>query len=647
MAKTVTQKIIEEHLVSGSFTPGTEIAIKIDQTLTQDATGTMVYLQLEAMKVPRIKTELSVSYIDHNTIQIGSENADDHQYLLDIARKYGIFLSRAGNGICHQIHIERFGKPGKTLLGSDSHTPTCGGLAMIAIGAGGLDVALAIAGEPFTLICPEVIKINLTGKLSPWVSAKDVVLKVLEIFTTNGNVDCVFEYGGEGVTTLSVPERATIANMGAECGVTTSVFPSDEITRVFLKAQHREKDWTEINADKGAKYDRVVDINLSEIVPLTAKPHSPDNISTIKDMGEIEVNQVCIGSCTNSSYKDLATVARILKGKIAPPGVSFVLAPGSKQILENLTKDSYLADLIASGARLAECACGFCIGNSHSPRSKAVSLRTSNRNFLGRSGTKDAQVYLVSPEAAAAAVITGKFTDPRDLGMKYPEVSMPEQFHVDDGMIIKPENTIDASKIKIHRGPNIGVLTATDPFPDYISSEVTIKVGDKITTDHIIPAGARMKYRSNIPKYSQFLFEMLDKNFFERAKEIQDSGRHNIIVAGLSYGQGSSREHAALCLTFIGIKAVIAKSFERIHTANLINFGIIPLTFKDRKTYDSVDKGDVLEIQSIRKVLESNGKMIVKNVTKEVSFEVIYNLSEKQKKILLAGGALNNKLSYK
>jgi aconitate hydratase len=647
MAKTITQKIIEEHLVAGSFIPGKEIAIKIDQTLTQDATGTMVYLQFESMRVPRIKTELSVSYIDHNTIQIGSENADDHRYLLDIARKYGIYQSRAGNGICHQVHIERFGKPGKTLLGSDSHTPTCGGLGMIAIGAGGLDVALAIAGEPFTLICPEVIKINLTGKLSPWVSAKDVVLKVLEIFTTNGNVDCVFEYGGEGVATLSVPERATIANMGAECGVTTSVFPSDETTRVFLKAQQREKDWTELHADPDAEYDRVVDINLSEIVPLTAKPHSPDNISTIRDMGEIEVNQVCIGSCTNSSYKDLATVARILKGKVAHPGISFVLAPGSKQVVENLANDKYLADLIESGARLAESACGFCIGNSHSPQTKAVSLRTSNRNFLGRSGTKDAQVYLVSPEAAAAAVITGRFTDPRDLGMEYPEVSMPEQFHVDDRMIIKPEDTVDVSKIEIHRGPNIGVLPANDPFPDDISAEITIKVGDKITTDHIIPAGARMKYRSNIPRYSQFLFEILDKTFYERAKKIQDNGRHNVIVAGLSYGQGSSREHAALCPMFLGVKAVIAKSFERIHTANLINFGILPLTFKDGKTYDSVDQGDSLEIPSIRKALELNGKMTVKNRTKERSFEVIYTLSEKQKKILLAGGALNYKISHK
>ena len=646
MAKTITQKIIEEHLVSGSFIPGTEIAIKIDQTLTQDATGTMAYLQFESLKTAVVKTELSVSYIDHNIIQIGPENADDHRYLHDIARKYGIYLSRAGNGICHQVHLERFGKSGKTLLGSDSHTPTCGGLGMIAIGAGGLDVALAMAGEPFTLVCPKVIKINLTGKLSPWVSAKDVILKVLEIFTTKGNVGCVFEYGGEGVTTLSVPERATITNMGAECGVTTSIFPSDEITRLFLKAQHRERNWTEIKADPDAEYDKIIDIDLSEIVPLTAKPHSPDNISTIRDAGEIEVNQVCIGSCTNSSYKDLATVARILKDRVTHPGVSFVIAPGSKQAIENLAKDGYLADLLKSGARLAECACGFCIGNSHSPQTKAISLRTSNRNFLGRSGTTDAEVYLVSPETAAAAVITGRLTDPRNLGIEYPEVSMPEEFHVDDRMIIKPEDTGDLSPVKIYRGPNIGDPPTNEPLPEDISGEVTIKVGDKITTDHIIPAGNRMKYRSNIPKYSQFVFEILDNKFHERAKKIRDDGRHNIIVAGLSYGQGSSREHAAICPMFLGVKAVIAKSFERIHTANLINFGIIPLTFKDEETYDSIDQGDKLEIQFIRKVLESNGKMIVENITKKRSFEVIYNLSEKQKKILLAGGALNYEISH-
>ena len=623
--------------------PGAPIGIKIDQTLTQDATGTMAYLQFESMNIPSIKTELSVSYIDHNMTQIGFENADDHRYLQDIARKYGIYLSRAGNGICHQVHLERFGKPGKTLLGSDSHTPTCGALSMIAIGAGGLDVALAMGGELFTLAYPKVIKINLAGRLSPWVSAKDIILKVLKIFTTNGNVGCVFEYGGDGVKSLSVPERATIANMGAECGVTTSVFPSDEATRVFLKAQQREKDWRQIKADPDAKYDRVVDIDLSEIVPLTAKPHSPDNISAIREVGEIDVDQVCIGSCTNSSYKDLATVALMLNGKVANPGVSFIITPGSKQVMNNLARDGYLGGLLASGARFAECACGFCIGNGHSPGTNSVSLRTSNRNFQGRSGTKNAKVYLVSPEAAAAAVITGRFTDPRDLGIEYPEVYIPEEFHVDDRMIIKPQNTKVSSSVEIHKGPNIGEVPANDPLPEDILGEVTIKAGDKITTDHIMPAGDRMKYRSNIPKYSEFVFEILDNKFHERAKKIRDGGRHNIIIAGLSYGQGSSREHAAMCPAFLGVKVVIARSFERIHATNLINFGIAPLTFKDRAAYDGINQGDSLEIQSIRNILESNGKMIVNNTMKGRTFEVTYNLSKKEKRILLAGGVLNQK----
>ena len=643
MGKTITRKIIEEHLISGSFMPGAQIGIKIDQTLTQDATGTMAYLQFESMNVPTVKTELSVSYIDHNMTQIGFENADDHRYLQDIARKYGIYLSRAGNGICHQVHLERFGRPGKTLLGSDSHTPTCGALGMIAIGAGGLDVAIAMGGEPFTLECPKVIKINLAGRLSPWVSAKDIILRVLKIFTTNGNVGCVFEYGGDGVKSLSVPERATIANMGAECGVTTSVFPSDEATRVFLKAQQREKDWRQIKADPDAEYDSVVDIDLSEIVPLTAKPHSPDNISAIREIDEIDVDQVCIGSCVNSSYKDLAIVALMLKGKVANPGVSFIIAPGSKQIINNLARDGYLGDLLASGARFAECACGFCIGSCHSPATGSISLRTSNRNFYGRSGTESAMVYLVSPEAAAAAVITGRFTDPRDLGIEYPEVHIPEEFHIDDRMIIKPQDRKVSSSVEIHKGPNIGEVPTNDPLPDDISGEVTIKVGDKITTDHIMPAGDRMKYRSNIPKYSEFVFEILDSKFHERAKKIRDDRRHNIIIAGLSYGQGSSREHAAMCPAFLGVKVVIARSFERIHVTNLINFGIAPLTFKEEAAYDWINQGDTLEIQSIRNILESNGKMIVSNTTKGRTFEVIYDLSEKEKRILLAGGVLNQK----
>ena len=639
MGKSITQKILEEHLVEGKFEPGEEIAIKLDQTLTQDATGTMAYLQFEAMGMSRVKTELSVSYIDHNTIQAGFENADDHRYLQSIAAKYGILLSRAGNGICHQVHLERFGKPRKTLLGSDSHTPTSGGLGMIGIGAGGLDVAVAMGGEPFYLTCPKVIQINLKGKLRPWVSAKDVVLKVLEVFATKGNVGCVFEYGGEGAKTLYVPERATITNMGAECGVTTSVFPSDEITKQFLKAQGREKDWVEVKADEDAEYDRIVDIDLSEIVPLVACPHSPGNIETVEELEGMEVNQVCIGSCTNSSYKDLMTVAKILKGKKVHPSVSLVISPGSKQVLENLAREGALADLLSTGARITEPICGFCIGNSQSPQTNAVSIRTSNRNFLGRSGTKSAKLYLTSPETAAAAVITGKMTDPRDLGMNYPQVEMPEKFYIDDSMIVPPSDTPE--QVQIYRGPNIGEPPSNTPMPANISGIVTIKVGDKITTGHIIPAGSRMKYRSNVPKYSEFVFEMVDDTFYKRAVQYRDKGKHNIIVGGLSYGQGSSREHAALCPMFLGVKAVIAKSFERIHSANLINFGIIPLTFKLESDYDEIESGDEIEIPNIRELISKNEPLIVKNLTKKKDFEVNYELSERQRNILLAGGMLS------
>ena len=641
MGKGIVQKILEKHIVEGKWEPGKEIAIKIDQTLTQDATGTMAYLQFEAMGAKKIQTELSVSYVDHNTVQIGFENADDHKYLQSVAAKYGIIYSRAGNGICHQVHLERFGKPGKTLLGSDSHTPTGGGIGMVAIGAGGLDVAVAMAGGPFYLTCPKVIKVNLKGKLKPWCAAKDVVLKMLEIFTTKGNVGCVFEYGGEGVKTLSVPERATITNMGAECGVTTSVFPSDETTKAFLKAQNREKDWTEMNADPDAEYFKEIDLDLSKIVPLTSYPHSPGNIKTVKELEGMDVDQVCLGSCTNSSYKDLMTVAHIVKGKKAHSNVSFVIAPGSKQVLENITRDGGLTDLISAGARIAESACGFCIGNSQSPKTDAVTLRTSNRNFLGRSGTKSAQAYLVSPETAAAAVITGKMTDPRDLekqGIKYPEIKMPEKFYIDDSMFIKPSE--HPEKIKIYRGPNIGDPPAALPMPESISGEITIKVEDQITTDHIIPAGSKMKYRSNVPKYSEFLFEVVDSDFFHRAKKIKESGKSNIFVAGLSYGQGSSREHAALCPMFMGTKAVIAKSFERIHTANLINFGIIPLTFKNEGDYNKVEQGDDIEIPNVKEIVGSGGELKVKNKSKGTEFEVDYNLSDRQKKIILAGGTL-------
>ncbi|MDD5711837.1 MAG: aconitate hydratase [Smithellaceae bacterium] len=641
MGKTLTEKILEKHLVSGAFIPGEEIAIRIDQTLTQDATGTMAYLQFEAMHVPAVQTELSVSYIDHNTVQIGFENADDHRYLRDVARRYGIYLSRAGNGICHQVHLERFGKPGKTLIGSDSHTPTGGALGMIAIGAGGLDVALAMAGRPFYLTCPQVVRVELKGKLPDFCSAKDVILKVLSIFTTKGNVGQVFEYGGPGVATLTVPERATITNMGAECGVTTSIFPSDEMTRLFLAAQEREADWAELKADPNASYARTVAIDLSSLEPLTAKPHSPDNIATVREMGAIEVNQVCIGSCTNSSYKDLVTVAKLLKGKVAHPGISFIIATGSRQVMENLARDGYLADLIASGARIMENACGFCIGNSQSPPSGGVSLRTSNRNFMGRSGTKDAQVYLVSPETAAAAVITGRFTDPRDLGIAYPSVAMPRSFHLDDSLILIPPKGSDP-EVVIHRGPNIGAPPHNDPLPEILAGEVTIKVGDKITTDHIIPAGARMKYRSNIPKYAEFVFEPIDEKFHLRAEEIRRAGRHNVIVAGLSYGQGSSREHAAICPMYLGVKAVIAKSFERIHAANLINFGILPLTFVSEDDYGRLDQGDRLEIKNLPGNLSADGSLHVENLTKGFTFRVKYELTARQKKMILAGGAINS-----
>jgi aconitate hydratase len=640
MGKGIIQKILEKHIVEGSWEPGKEIGIKIDQTLTQDATGTMAYLQFEAMGAKEVQTELSVSYVDHNTVQIGFENADDHKYLQTVAANYGIIYSRAGNGICHQVHLERFGKPAKTLLGSDSHTPTGGGIGMVAIGAGGLDVAVAMAGGPFYLTCPKVIKVNLKGKLKPWCSAKDIVLKMLEIFTTKGNVGCVFEYAGEGLKTLSVPERATITNMGAECGVTTSVFPSDEITKKFLKAQDREEDWTELTADPDAEYYKEIDLDLSEIIPLTAYPHSPGNIKTVKELEGMKVDQVCLGSCTNSSYKDLMTVANIVKGKKAHPNVSFVIAPGSKQVLENIARDGGLTDLIAAGARIAESACGFCIGNSQSPKTDAVSLRTSNRNFLGRSGTKSAQAYLVSPETAAAAVITGEMTDPRDLekqGITYPNVKMPEKFYIDDSMFIFPE---DAEKIPIYRGPNIGDPPASLPMPEDIKGEVTIKVDDQITTDHIIPAGAKMKYRSNVPKYSEFLFEVVDSNFYDRAKKIKEKGKYNIFVAGLSYGQGSSREHAALCPMYMGTKAVIAKSFERIHTANLINFGIVPMTFKNESDYEKIDQGDELEIPDIKTAIKNGGVLKVKNKTKNLEFEVEYSLSDRQRDIILAGGTL-------
>jgi aconitate hydratase len=641
MGKNIVQKILEAHLLEGEFKPGKEIAIKIDQALIQDATGTMTFLQFEAMSVSRVKTKLAVIYVDHNTIQIGPENADDHKYLQTVASRYGIIFSRAGNGICHQVHLERFAKPCETLLGADSHTPTAGGLGMIGIGAGGLDVAVAMAGGHFYLTCPRVIKINLEGKLSPWVSAKDVALKVLEIFGTKGNVDYAFEYGGEGAEGLYVPERATITNMSAECGVTTSVFPSDAMTRAFLKAQGREMDWREIKADEDAEYDKVVNIDLSSLVPLVAYPHSPDNVKTVKEFEGLDVDQVCIGSCTNSSYKDLMTVTRILRGRKVHPNVSLVIAPGSRQVLENIAKEGALTDLISAGARILEPACQFCIGNCQSPRTNAVSLRTINRNFLGRSGTESAQVFLVSPETAAAAAITGKITDPReleDMGIKYPQIKMPEKFYIDDGMFIYPAE--NPEQVEIYRGPNIGEPPQCAPIPDAIVGEVLIKVGDNITTDHIIPAGSRMKYRSNIQKYSKFVFETVDPTFHDRALKNRNSGKHNVIVAGFSYGQGSSREHSAICPMYLGVKAVIAKSIERIHKANLINFGIVPLTFKEPSDYDNMEQGDEIMIPDLRNTIKHGGALTVRNVTKGTKFQVGYDLTDRQKEILLAGGTL-------
>ncbi len=645
---SITRQIIEEHLVEGKFEPGEEIALKIDQTLTQDATGTMAYLQFEALGITEVKTGLSVSYVDHNTIQSGFENADDHRYLKSIAAKYGIVFSKPGNGICHQVHLERFAIPGKTLLGSDSHTPTAGGIGMIAIGAGGLDVAMAMGGSPFYLSCPHVIALNLNGQLSPWVTAKDVALKVLELFTTRGNVGRVFEYMGEGVKTLSVPERATIANMGAECGVTTSVFPSDDNTLQFLRAQHRAHDWIELKADDddpdSDDYEDSVEIDLNEIVPLAACPHSPDNIKPVAELEGMEVNQVCIGSCTNSSFKDLMTVAKMLEGKKVHPDVELVVAPGSRQVLENIAMAGGLTSLINAGARIAECTCGFCIGNSYSPATDAVSLRTSNRNFMGRSGTKSAKVYLVSPETAAAAAIAGRITDPRELGLKYPDIELPEQFYIDDSMILQPARASATGvkvEVEVYRGPNIGSPPSFSPLPDTISGLVTIKVGDNITTDHIIPAGSRMKYRSNIAKYAEFVFEPLDRQFYKRASETMRKGKHNIIVAGDSYGQGSSREHAALCPAFLGVKAVIAKSFERIHMANLINFGILPLIFDTKSDYNLIDRGDELEIPNIRRRLSNNEQIAVRDKSKGGhEFKVCTQLTKRERSIILAGGLL-------
>ncbi len=637
MGMTIAQKLIKSHLVSGNMACGSEVGLRIDQTLTQDATGTMAYLELEAMDIDRVKTELSVAYIDHNTLQTGFENADDHRFIQSVAKKRGVYFSRPGNGICHQVHLERFGKPGKTLIGSDSHTPTGGGIGMLAMGAGGLDVAVAMGGGTYYITMPKMVRVNLTGKLSPWVAAKDVILEVLRIMTVKGGVGKIIEYGGEGVPTLSVPERATITNMGAELGATTSVFPSDEITKAFLKAQGREEDWIELKADDDAVYDEVINIDLSALAPLAAQPHMPDRVKSVTEIGKIKVDQVCIGSCTNSSLLDMMKVAAILKGKTVCPTVSLSIAPGSKQVLNMIAQNGALSDMIDAGARILESACGPCIGMGQSPNSKGISLRTFNRNFEGRSGTADAGIYLVSPEVAAASALTGYLTDPRDLG-EFPEITLPEEFIINDNMVAVPASPEEAKDVEVMYGPNIKPFPTSEALGDNITAKAVLKVGDDITTDHIMPAGAKiLPYRSNIPYLSQFCFGVCDKTFPERIKA---EGK-GIIIGGANYGQGSSREHAALVPLYLGVKAVITKSFARIHCANLINAGILPLNFANPDDYDKITQGDELSLEGIKNAIIKSSPAVLKNITTGESYELKYELSDRQKDIILAGGLLN------
>ena len=632
---SLTYKILKSHLIKGNLNTGEEIAIKIDRTLTQDATGTMAYLQFEAIGVPRVKTDLSVSYIDHNTLQTGFENADDHKFLQTLAAKYGILYSKAGNGICHQVNLERFGVPGKTLLGSDSHTPTAGGVGMIAIGAGGLDVAVAMGGGAFYMTAPKVVLVKLSGKLQDWVSAKDIILELLRRLTVKGGVGKVFEYGGEGVKTLSVPERAVITNMGAELGATTSIFPSDEKTLEFLKAESRTEEYMPLAADENALYDEVIEIDLSTLEPMAAKPHMPDNVVKVKELKDVKVDQVAIGSCTNSSYADLMTVASILKGKKVHPDVSLVISPGSKQVYEMIAKNGALADLISSGARILESTCGPCIGMGQAPRSGAVSLRTFNRNFEGRSGTKDANIYLISVQTAAASALAGYITDPRTSG-KAPEIKMPEKFYIDDSMILQPST--EPEKVEVYRGPNIKPLPVKEKLPESIGGKVLLKVGDNITTDHIMPAGSKiLPLRSNIPAISKYVFESVDPAFSERA--LKEKG--GFIIAGENYGQGSSREHAALAPMYLGVKAVIVKSFARIHFANLINFGILPLTFDNPADYDKINQDDLLEAPNILKELSERKPFKFINKTKNEEYIFKYNLTDRQINIIKDGGLLN------
>ncbi len=637
MGYTIAQKIIKNHLVSGEMIPGAEIGLRIDQTLTQDATGTMAYLQFEAMGTERVKTELSVAYIDHNTLQAGFENADDHRYIQTVTKKHGIRFSRPGNGICHQVHLERFAVPGKTLIGSDSHTPTAGGIGMLAMGAGGLDVAVAMGGGTYYITMPKIIHINLIGKLSDYVGAKDVILEVLRLLGVKGGVGAIVEYGGEGVSTLSVPQRATITNMGAELGATTSIFPADETTCAFLAAEGREEVFTPLAPDADAVYDAEYTVDLGKLVPLAACPHSPDNVKPVSELAGMKLNQVCIGSCTNSSMLDMLTVAAMLKGKTVHPDVSLSISPGSKQVYTMLAECGALTDLIAAGARILECACGPCIGMGFSPKSAGVSLRTFNRNFLARSGTADAQVYLVSPETAAASAIAGVFTDPTTLG-KAPEITVPTQFIINDNLIEMPATVEEANDITVERGPNIKPIPVGKAPARDLACELILKVGDNITTDHIMPAGTKiLPYRSNVPKLSEFCFTVCDKDFPERAKA-KDGG---IIVGGSNYGQGSSREHAALVPLYLGIKAVVAKSFARIHVANLINFGIVPLTFQNPEDYDKIAEGDALEILGFADSVANADTLILRDKTNGTEVPLTLTLTARQRAILSAGGLLN------
>jgi aconitate hydratase len=636
VGKNLVQKIFERHLVSGKLAPHENIAIAIDQTLTQDATGTMAYLQFEALGVSRVRTKFSISYVDHNMLQTGFENADDHRFLQTFAAKYGIFFSKPGNGICHQIHLERFAKPGEILLGSDSHTPNAGAMGMVAIGVGGLDVALAMAGEPYYLKMPKIVSVRLKGKLPPWVASKDIMLELLRRLTVRGGVGKIFEFGGPGVKALSIPERATIANLGAELGATTTIFPSDEKTLEFLKAQGRKKDWIPLEPEKDAEYDEVIELDLPELGPLIAQPSSPDKVCPVREVAGKTVKQVCIGSCNNSSYFDLMSVAKILKGKKIHPDVSLTITPGSRQVFEMISRNGALAVLISAGARILESACGPCIGMGQAPPSDAISIRTMNRNFPGRSGTPEDQVYLASPYVAIACALKGSITDPRKLGSRPPRTPMPQKFLIDDSLILPPSSKPE--KVVIERGPNIKPLPTRGPLEDSIEGSVILKVGDNITTDHILPAGARvLPLRSNIPAISKHLFERLDPDFFRKAKELGGG----FVLGGENYGQGSSREHAALAPMYLGIKAILTKSYARIHRSNLINFGVLPLTLKDLDEFSKIQKGDHLRITHLRSALREEGFLKIENVTQERVFEVSHGLNFREKEILLAGGLLN------